>query len=89
MLSPVIKCPSRQITNIDKMLDEHWDNVINFDPVPAKSCDVLGEVVTQKTQNICIAFVQRRPNVFDVGPALYKCMFCVCWDICLMAIPKK
>ena len=25
------------------------------------------------TQNICIAFVQRRPNVFDVGPTLYKC----------------
>ena len=28
---------------------------------------------TQQTQNICITFVQRRPNVFDVGPALYKC----------------
>ena len=29
-------------------------------------------VTTQQTQNICITFVQRRPNVFDVGPALYK-----------------
>ena len=28
---------------------------------------------TQQTQNICIAFEQRRPNVFDVGPTLYKC----------------
>ena len=28
---------------------------------------------TQKTQNICIIFVQRRPNVFDVGSTLYKC----------------
>ena len=28
---------------------------------------------TQKTQNICITFVQRRPNVFDAGPTLYKC----------------
>ena len=28
---------------------------------------------TQQTQNICITFVQRRPNVFDVGPTLYKC----------------
>ena len=28
---------------------------------------------SQQTQNICITFVQRRPNVFDVGPALYKC----------------
>ena len=29
--------------------------------------------LTQQTQNICIAFVQRRPSVFDVGPTLYKC----------------
>ena len=28
---------------------------------------------TQPTQNICITFVQCRPNVFDVGPTLYKC----------------
>ena len=28
---------------------------------------------SQQTQNICIAFVQRRPYVFDVGPTLYKC----------------
>ena len=27
----------------------------------------------KQTQNICITFEQRRPNVFDVGPALYKC----------------
>ena len=27
----------------------------------------------QQTQHICIAFVQRRTNVFDVGPTLYKC----------------
>ena len=28
---------------------------------------------SKQTQNISITFVQRRPNVFDVGPALYKC----------------
>ena len=28
---------------------------------------------TQQTQSICITFVQRRPNVQDVGPTLYKC----------------
>ena len=28
---------------------------------------------TPQTQNICITFIQRRPNVEDVGPALYKC----------------
>ena len=27
----------------------------------------------KQTQNIGITFVQRRPNVFDVCPALYKC----------------
>ena len=26
-----------------------------------------------QTQNICIIFVRRRPNVFDVGPTLCKC----------------
>ena len=31
------------------------------------------EQVTQQTQNISIASVQRRPNVFNVGLALYKC----------------
>ena len=28
---------------------------------------------TQQTQNIRITFIQRRPNVFDVGPTLHKC----------------
>ena len=36
--------------------------------------------VNQKTQNICITFVQHRPNVFDGGPTLYKCYTNVlCW----------
>ena len=30
-------------------------------------------IISQRTQNNCITFVQRRPNVFDVGPTLYKC----------------
>ena len=28
--------------------------------------------VTQQAQNIYITFIQRRPNVFDVGPTLHK-----------------
>ena len=28
---------------------------------------------SQQTQNICITFVQRWPNVFDVGPTFHKC----------------
>ena len=32
-------------------------------------------MIAQYTQNICrpITFMQRRPNVFDFGPTLYKC----------------
>ena len=30
-------------------------------------------LTAHQTQNICITFIQRRPNVFDVGPTLYKC----------------
>ena len=35
----------------------------------------------QQKQDICMTFMQRRPNVFDVGPALHKVvqMFCVYW----------
>ena len=29
-------------------------------------------MTSQQTQSICIRFVQRRSNVFDVGPILYK-----------------
>ena len=28
---------------------------------------------TQQTQDMCITFVKRRSNVFDVGPVLFKC----------------
>ena len=42
---------------------------------------VVDDAVSQKTQNICITFIQRRPNVFDVGPTLYKViqMFSADW----------
>ena len=30
-------------------------------------------VIAQQTQNICMTFVQRRPNVFDVVQMSYKC----------------
>ena len=33
----------------------------------------LNVPTAQQTQNICTTFVQRRPNVFDAGPTLYKC----------------
>ena len=36
-----------------------------------------------QTQNICLTFIQRRPNVFDVGPTLYKCYTNV---LCLLGL---
>ena len=42
------------------------------------------ERCVHQTLNICITFVQRRPNVFDVGQKLYKCdtnVFCVYWVV--------
>ena len=46
------------------------------------SCNTTShQVISQQTQNFCKTFVQRWPNVFDVGPTLYKCYtnVCVCW----------
>ena len=28
--------------------------------------------ITQQSQDICITFIQRWPNVFDVGPTLHE-----------------
>ena len=52
-------------------LNQHWINVQCLRESPP----------AQQTQNICITFIQRRLNVFDVGPTLYKViqMFCVYW----------
>ena len=43
-------------------------------------------VITQQTQNICIASVQRRSNVVDVGPTLYRCYTNV---LCLLGNAKS
>ena len=52
-------------------MNQHWRNVQGLRESPP----------AMQTQNICITFIQRQPNVFDVGPALYKVihMFCVRW----------
>ena len=44
-------------------------NILFYEPL---CCSDL-EMSSQQTQNICIAFVQRRPNVFDADPTLCKC----------------
>ena len=38
-------------------------------------------MTSQQTQNIRIRLIQRRPNLFDVGPTLYKCRIHV---LCLL-----
>ena len=43
-------------------------------------------VSTRQTQNICIAYVQRRPNVSDVGPTLCKYYTNV---LCLLGIASR
>ena len=44
-------------------------------------CDITK--TTQQTHNICITFVQRRPNVIDVSQILYKCYTNI---LCLLGI---
>ena len=50
-------------------LNQHWTNVLCLRASPP----------AQQTQHICKTFIQRRHNVFDAGPTLYKViqMFCV------------
>ena len=52
-------------------IEQHWRNVQCLRESPP----------AQQTQTICIAFIQSRHNVFDVGLTLYKViqMFCVHW----------
>ena len=38
-----------------------------------RTWELLLDAHTEQTQNICMTCVQRRPNVFDVGPTLYTC----------------
>ena len=44
-------------------------------PSLSKVCTSPGDRMTgatQQAQNICITFVQHRPNIFNAGPTLYK-----------------
>ena len=52
----------------------------NIEPTLNK-CTMFESLPAQQTQDICITFIQRRPNVFDVGPTLHKViqLFCVYW----------
>ena len=53
--------------------------------------DVFFCVTTQQAQNICITFVQRRPNLFGVGPtnAIDLQVFCVYWVVTLFVMSDR
>ena len=62
-----VSSPGHALCNAVPTLKQHWINV---------SCLMWWPANTKHL----ITFIQRRPNVFDIGPTLYKCiqMFCVC-----------
>ena len=62
------------------MLGQRLRRWPNIEPT-LETCTILESPPAQQTQNICITFIQRRPNIFYVGPTLHKViqMFCVNW----------
>ena len=65
------------------MLGQRLRRWPNIEPTLNKWTMFERKSPAQQTQDICITFIglQRRPNVFDVGPTLHKViqMFCVYW----------
>ena len=62
---------------LDQLSHEHWVTVGDVGPVFRQLLLMSSWFACtpgpQQTQNMCITFVQGRPNVFDIGPTLYKC----------------
>ena len=49
--------------------------------------------IPSKRKTFCTTFIQRRPNVIDDGPTLYKCYtnVCVYWvadDVTVLVMPR-
>ena len=63
------------------MLGQRLRRWPNIEPTLNKCTVFERKSPAQQTQDICITFIKRRPNVFDVGPTLHKViqMFCVYW----------
>ena len=61
-----------------QIMYDRGDNVADVGPAISHS---LTDINFPVTQNIFITFIQRRPNVFDFGAALYKCYINV---LCLL-----
>ena len=60
------------------MLGQRLQRWPNIEPTLDK-CTMFEKKSSQQTQDICMAFIQRRPSYFDAGPTLHKViqMFCV------------
>ena len=54
------------------MLGQRLRRWPNIDPTLNKCTMLRSPPAAQQTQDICITFIQRRPNVFDVGPTLHE-----------------
>ena len=54
------------------MLGQRLRRWPNIEPTLDKVQCLRESIPAQQTQNICNTFIQRRPNVFDVGPTLHK-----------------
>ena len=67
------------LTGIGSMSRVWWLTVI-FILLYNDSRSTFGQ--SRQAQGIGMAFVRRRPNVFDAGPKLYRCwlVLCVCRD---------
>ena len=61
----------QRCANISDVDTTSW--VIFLNTVALQILHVAGINTPQQTSNVFITFVQCRPNVFDVGPTLYKC----------------
>ena len=55
------------LRNVDVVLETNLTSQLKYSMVNRNL------LLTPANTNICITFVQRRPNVFDAGPTLYKC----------------
>ena len=51
-----------------------WLQILNCMLRNTTQCLNTCQIISNQTQNISITFIQRRPNFFDVGPTLCKCV---------------
>ena len=73
----------KECGKIYRMSEIQHQEKMNYTRRPRPRKGDMGKVNSQQKQNICITFIQCRPNVFDVGPTWYKCFANV---LCLLGM---